>query len=340
MSDAEVIPRFRIPPSDDDGGLESYRAAARDLFEPRARSRAARIEQNVWHLGTMMLGTFFSNDVEYERDRMLVATSGIDHLLIQHYVEGEIHVSGSSWSRHLRADDIMVLDLAQTVRAEAGRYRSVNLLLPRQFIEEAVDDPASLHGAIIPGGDPLGSILACCLTSLVARAETLDTAQALIAARATASLSATILGGCARTHDAVPEQIHSPFRTIARHVEGRLKDQSLNADSIAAELGMSRATLYRAFASVGGVADYVRRRRLANAALMLAAPENRRRKIGHIAFEWGFASEQSFTRAFKSAFGVSPGDAREHRAPLRGFEDESDAAEAEGFARWVRLLRP
>lgn len=79
--------------------------------------------------------------------------------------------------------------------------------------------------------------------------------------------------------------------------------------ALAAELGVSRVRLARLFADDGGVARYVRRRRLARARDRLADPDETR-PIACVVAECGFASAAHFSRAFRAAFGQTPREAR------------------------------
>jgi AraC-like DNA-binding protein len=61
---------------------------------------------------------------------------------------------------------------------------------------------------------------------------------------------------------------------------------------------------------MGGVARYILHRRLQRAFHALANPANRRLRIAEVASRVGFASESHFSRAFRSAFGLTPSDIR------------------------------
>ena len=75
-------------------------------------------------------------------------------------------------------------------------------------------------------------------------------------------------------------------------------------------VGVSRSRLYRIFKPVGGVSNYVRRKRLLKTRDALADSSDRR-TISGIAEEWGFTDPSTYSRMFKSEFGMSPKEARE-----------------------------
>jgi AraC family transcriptional regulator len=79
--------------------------------------------------------------------------------------------------------------------------------------------------------------------------------------------------------------------------------------SIAAQLGVSRATLYRDFTSAFccSPGEYLRRTRIDQAAAALA---NERRPIADIAADYGFYDQSHFDRVFRSTLGMTPTEYR------------------------------
>lgn len=74
---------------------------------------------------------------------------------------------------------------------------------------------------------------------------------------------------------------------------------------IAKQSYFSEYYFHKLFRSIVGtsVMDYVRKRRLAEAAIDLVKSNE---KVTDIAFKYQFSSEESFSRAFKKMHGVSP----------------------------------
>ncbi len=86
--------------------------------------------------------------------------------------------------------------------------------------------------------------------------------------------------------------------------------RDLGVDKLANTFGLSRASLYRLFEPVGGVASYIGTRRLARARQELTAPGLEDRRIGPIAYRAGFQSIPAFNRAFRAAYGQTPRSTR------------------------------
>ncbi|KMV33741.1 superoxide response transcriptional regulator SoxS [Franconibacter pulveris] len=100
------------------------------------------------------------------------------------------------------------------------------------------------------------------------------------------------------------EIIHALTEWIDEHI-----DQPLNIDVVAKKSGYSKWYLQRMFRTVmrQTLGDYIRQRRL-----LLAAQELRstRRPIFDIAMDYGYVSQQTFSRIFRRKFDRTPSDYR------------------------------
>jgi AraC-like DNA-binding protein len=103
---------------------------------------------------------------------------------------------------------------------------------------------------------------------------------------------------------------------IERFVRQRLHDPNLTPGTVAAAHHISVGHLHRLF-SAGGttVAAWIRQERLEHARRDLADPALGRLPVHRIAARWGFKDHATFTRAFRTAYGVPPQDYRRAVAP-------------------------
>ena len=95
-------------------------------------------------------------------------------------------------------------------------------------------------------------------------------------------------------------------------IQNDLLSPLLSPDRLCRELNVSRSRLYRTFSPLGGIAAYIRTRRLLDAHAALSNPEDIR-PISDIAGERGFMDPADFSRAFHREFGYRPSEAR-HRS--------------------------
>lgn len=95
---------------------------------------------------------------------------------------------------------------------------------------------------------------------------------------------------------------------VLYYIENHL-GESLDYEQVADLFHFSPYYFHRLFSAVVGkpIAAYIRERRLAKACSLLASTDN---TITSICFECGFNSSQSFSRAFKNSYSISPTDYR------------------------------
>jgi AraC-like DNA-binding protein len=341
----EELPSFAIEAAP--APLETFAAAVSDVFAVAApgdggEPSSAAVEAQAWHLGTMMLGRFAGPPLSFVRSPALVAGSGLDHILVQLYVEGGFSGLAGDRPIDVRAGDICAFDLCETLDTRSTAFSNISLLIPRDGFAAGTVDPQALHGLVLSSDQALGAMLADYLASLVARIGTLNRRDALFAATATASLVGTVLSGEVqkRSGQQPVSASASPLRRACAYIDEHIADPDLDTAMLMRALGLSRAHLYRLFAASGGVKRHIRRRRLSGAALDLSDPR-RPLRVGDVARRWGFSSDASFTRSFRAAFGIAPRDARERGLSLLAREDTDGEGhvDAAGFAYWMRTLQ-
>jgi AraC family transcriptional regulator len=107
--------------------------------------------------------------------------------------------------------------------------------------------------------------------------------------------------------------VHRALVAQAIEIVQRELDGDLRLADLADRIGLSAFHFHRLFSAIAGEppATYLRRLRLERAALRL---QHSRLPVTDIAFAAGYQTHESFTRAFKSRFGVPPSRFRAERA--------------------------
>ena len=166
--------------------------------------------------------------------------------------------------------------------------------------------------ASVMGGRPIvGSARSTEVRVLMAHASTVgetvhDLSEAGVRGARDAMLE-LVKGTFMREFDDVEPRMAPPLARAAMKIaDSHLTDPDLAPSSLARELNVSVRTLHRAFAAAGEpVAAYIRRRRLEEARLALAAPL-RRLTVSDVAARWQFADRSHFIRAFTKQYGETP----------------------------------
>lgn len=95
----------------------------------------------------------------------------------------------------------------------------------------------------------------------------------------------------------------------------RKEDEALTLSALAKKLGFSEFYVSRKFREVSGMTlrEYMGQRSL---ALALKEVRDTDRGLLTIALDYGFSSHEAFSRAFKKAYGVTPGEYRKKPVPV------------------------
>lgn len=101
------------------------------------------------------------------------------------------------------------------------------------------------------------------------------------------------------------------------YIENNL-DGEISYDEAARIACCSTYYFQRMFTYVAGItlADYIRRRRMSQAAFALQRTE---KKVVDVAFEYGYSSPTSFNRAFQSVHGITPAAAKNRGSILNAY---------------------
>ncbi|MGW1890606.1 AraC-like ligand-binding domain-containing protein [Streptomyces sp. NPDC002004] len=98
---------------------------------------------------------------------------------------------------------------------------------------------------------------------------------------------------------------------VKRFIQGQLHDPELSPGLVAAAHHISVSYLHRLFeGEEATVAAWIRRRRLEAARRDLADPALAEVPVHAVASRWGFVRASDFSRSFKAAYGVAPGEFR------------------------------
>jgi AraC-like DNA-binding protein len=96
-------------------------------------------------------------------------------------------------------------------------------------------------------------------------------------------------------------------RQVKQFIRTRLADPALDCTAISAESRISLRHLHHLFTKEGTtIMRWVWSERLRRISRDLENPALQHRTISSIAFDWGFSEAAHFSRAFKSAYGITP----------------------------------
>ena len=327
--------------------ISAWREAVAPFWDIEVRREDAsdfRGRSEVYHLGNAILGFTAASELRLERSRGLVARMGVDHVAAQIRLAGHADVRVAGRETPMGPGDLCLLDLSQPLAVESSDYRAMTMIMPRNLFPENGDAMGPAHGGVLRGETPFGALVNDHMRSLAANVPKLNPAEARAAVEATAILLAMAARQAGGAGDPAQASERVPlFLAIRRYIDTETDPGKLGVDHLCHRFGLSRSGLYRLFAPLGGVAEYVRSRRLGRAYRDLSVGKPSAPRVSEIAYRYGYASPVGFTQAFRAEFGVSPADVRagaRSESALAGRRSASDGVDGGwgDFYDWVMTL--
>ncbi|AVH55897.1 MULTISPECIES: helix-turn-helix domain-containing protein [Streptomyces] len=215
--------------------------------------------------------------------------------------------------------------------AAGSAISGIMVQVPRALLPLPQDGVRSLTAARLSGGTGVGGLLACFLKQLIGHDGSYTPADAV---RLTTVLVDLLAAVCAHHLEAerllpLETQHHTLFLRVRAFIEHHLADPELTPAAVAAAHNVSTRQLYRLFQTRGlTVAGWIRRRRLENCHRDLADPRHDHRPVQAVAARWGLTDKAHFSRLFRAAYGMPPGDYRRvaQNAGREGTERQPDGA--------------
>ncbi|MFI2712671.1 helix-turn-helix domain-containing protein [Micromonospora sp. NPDC018662] len=293
----------------------TIRSAHADDFTASAR---------VVDLGALRLGVWRYPSLELIRPAHLIdsADPELYHLALPLSGRGVV-----TQQRREGSLDPSAFTLVDTVRPHGSRSRpddgtpgvveTLTVLVPHRAVPVAPHRLAELFTADIPARTGMGALLAAFLRRVVAHPEQYATADAPHLDRIALDLIAGTLAGRLDVERELPVEARvAGLRVrVTAFVRQHLTDPGLSPAAVAAAHHLSVRSLHRLFEGTGTtVGGLIRTGRLERAARELADPGLRRLSVARIGARCGFAHPAHFSRAFRAAYGWSPGEHRERAA--------------------------
>jgi AraC-like DNA-binding protein len=325
--------------------LEHFRwhiSATADLDEDEASADADfAARARTWLLGNAV---FMSTDfplLTLHRQGKYLRSGQLDQYAVQINTGAGFQIEADGRRVTTDSMEAVLTDLTRPETLTMGAGRSITMLLPREELDRLLPRAFDLHGVVLRGC--AANLLTQHLLGLEAQMPSMLQPESEGVKQATLYLLAASLApsvaslGLAR---APVEQ--SLLRQLRHYVEEHLPDSALSAESLCAEVKISRSTLFRLFQPYGGVNAYIRERRLERVHALLTSGEAEvagHRYLGRIADDFGFSNASLFSRAFRDQFGYSPRDARTMapQRPTAAARGKVSALFKDRFGDWSTL---
>ncbi|MGW0705998.1 AraC family transcriptional regulator [Streptomyces sp. NPDC002643] len=284
--------------------------------------------QRLIALGEVAVWPATFDPLVFHRTPKLIRQSDPETFHLSLLLRGE---GAASWGTHestygMQDFHISCSSVAFDVRTGADPVTMVGVEIPRSLVALPARKANRVIGSRLSGRDGIGALLAQFLTQLAADTVPYRPSDAARLGTVVTDLVTALFAHTVETDPRLPPETHGRMLTLTvkSFIRRHLSDPDLTPATIAAAHHISRSYLHRLFQAEGlTVAAYVRDQRLRNAHRELTAPDPvlRATPIHAIAARWGFPRAAEFSRAFRSAYGVSPSELR-RRGPRVAVEVE------------------
>lgn len=320
--------------------FDQWRAAVAPVFEIAPLSEEERAVFAMDTLGYFLPGMAISQTTSsgctFERNRTVIARSGIQTILVQVYLKGGYRLDAEGARADIAEGDIVVFDLMRECTIAAMPYTNIAVTFERELLEPLIVGMERLHGVILRDGEPRNLLLKSHLQMVLAAATRLSLAEQTAIVRGTAALvAACVAPSLEGRNGAASGDAMTTLHLIRRAIDSRLDDPQMGPESLARQFGLSRASIYRLFEPLGGVRSYIQQRRLMHAYQLISNPSHFDESIASIAAKVGFGDNTTFSRAFRNLYRMTPSDVR---AAARGGSPphpEDDNASFNKVSRWL-----
>lgn len=219
----------------------------------------------------------------------------------------------------LSAGDLCLIDPSRPLRCAHRPRRSVFVNFPPTLTRLGAREMAQLVCTRIPGHRGSGALVSTLVRQLPRHLDDEDGGSEAMLGTAVLDLLTVLfaarLGQSSRVPP--PARQNALLTSVQAFIDARLSDPGLTPASIAAAHHISLRYLHKLFETQPRtVADLIRQRRLDHCRQDLLDPALAGRPVSAMAARWGFTSAAHFSRLFRDAYGLPPGEFRlAHAAP-------------------------
>lgn len=275
--------------------------------------------QRMLRLGPVRVWPTTFQPMVFRRTPKLIRSSDPEIYHLSLLLRGRAQIAWEDHEAAFGPDDFHTSDSSRPYRIRAGTggpITSVGVEIPKALLPLPRHRGDRVIGKPLSARDGHGALLAGFLTRLTAET---GSYRACDGPRLGAVLIDLVAAYFAHVLDAdrvlAPEtRRRTLLLTLQAFIHRNLHDSSLDPRGVAAAHHISVSYLHRLFQAEGTtVAAWIRQRRLQRAHRDLADPALAAVPIHRIAARCGFAHAASFSRTFRTSYGVSPRDHR-HQA--------------------------
>jgi AraC family transcriptional regulator, positive regulator of tynA and feaB len=264
-------------------------------------------------LDVLGLSLFESAACRVERTQRCLRQDSDDDLVVCIQKAGRKTMHQDGRDAVLAVNDMAFVDPRRpfSLNIETG-HSALAVKVPRRELQARVGDLTCMTARTISCRHPAAALAASFLTMLPEHIDALDgQVAAKIAHQAVDLLALSVAASAGVGNVALSSRREVARLRLKATIEGSLYDHTLRPANAAAAAGISVRYANALLAEEGtSLERFIVSRRLQHCHRALVDPAQARRKVGDIAYAYGFSDLSHFTRRFKAEFGYLPSECR------------------------------
>jgi AraC-like DNA-binding protein len=300
---------------------------------PRGEPEGFRAQAAGYKVGELVFNQARFTPARFLRGPELIAGEGKDFWSLQAQLTGEERLIMSHGHVRLLAGHIYLRDWAYEFDSETTATRLNAIMIPRHRLRAGAGMQEHTPVLSWSMADPDGRLLSMLWQALLVELGRVTLSQARTLCDAFLGFLDALLGyGPA---EATPASLGAMQQFLMTRLQG-----DVGVEQLCRHFHVSRSTVYRLFEPLGGVRQFINGARLERCYSELRGADPRLVKIADVAGSWGFPEASSFSRRFRSRFGVSPsevlGTALDQAEDAAVQADSAGAGPSRDYTDWLQ----
>ena len=317
-----TVSSARLEPAERMGWYLDQLAQAVDPREVRSGFAADFLaSMNVVELGVARAIRLVRPPIEVTRTPTMIRRSDPEYFWIIRVVRGRAQNTQAGRTIAIEPGELALYDSSLPFRCAldpaTDRHVWLSFGFPRALLPLPQAKVRRLMSTALPGRGGIGRLLSAHLVELTRGEPGYRPADLARLGRIGVDLTATLVAQCLEAESALPAQTSQQalLGRIYAFIDRHLADPRLGPELIAAAHSVSVRQLHRLFgAQDPTVASWIRARRLERCRADVIDAGQRHRPVQAIGARWGLVNSTHFSRAFRAAYGYSPGQYRQRYA--------------------------
>jgi AraC-like DNA-binding protein len=263
-------------------------------------------------LGGVQVSHVAADPSRVDRTARLIARSDAEYLLVGMIQRGSAVVGQDGRETVLRPGDMACYDTSRPYTLVCGEdFSMLEFMLPHRLAHLDSGLTSEVTATRFSSADGVGALVSPFLTRLAAHSSDYASSAGSLSRTAGDLLGTMLAERLPRLGGAASAARRTTVLRVRAYIDQHLADPDLTPEQIARAHHVSLRYLQKLFSEEETtMTAWIRQRRLEGCRRELAGPYAAHRTVASVGARWGFLDPAHFSRVFKAAYGLSPGEYR------------------------------